>query len=303
MVYYSFAMPPNGMLIPVMAGLTLSSMALMQVHHGSKVHDSIAEAELAFSARCEAVGIRKSFLENFHPRGIFFSPQPAFAADDLAKQPEEPLPPASVITWAPAVVDVSYAGDLGYTTGPLKIASADGKGSPRYGQYFSVWTRDHEGKSWKVILDFGTRTKSSQVDPRTVKYRVAAPIEASSTKPGASPNEINDMEAQFAQTCKSGSVELALTTFAAEEIRAHRDGLDPILGRVNAIGYFKRFAQLNQWTPMGTGISKSGDMGYSYGKYALEEDGKPVNGYFARVWKRDRAGAWKLVADIANVAK
>lgn len=285
-----------------MAGLTLSSMALIQVHQGSKFHDSIAEAELAFAQRCGQVGVRKSFLEYFHPRGIFFSPQPGFAAIDLANAPDDPQPLKTVLDWAPAIVDVSASGDMGYTTGPLKIRSQDGSKPPSFGQYFSVWVREGGQKPWKVILDFGTKTMSEQPEPKAIRHR-AAEISSGSAKPGASANEINDLERKFAVSAKSNLTGQAFLTLASPNVRLHRDGLDPILGAAESKTYYDRFREAVQWMPMGTGISKSGDMGYSYGKYTLIQGDEPVNGYFARVWKRDSAGTWKIVADIGNVVQ
>ncbi|HRK20791.1 MAG TPA: hypothetical protein PLX06_03240, partial [Fimbriimonadaceae bacterium] len=199
------------MLIPLMAGLTLSSMALIQAHKGSKGHESIAEAERAFSKRCGEVGIKKSFLENFHSRGVFFSPKPGFAADDLKNQPDDVLPLTTVLEWAPAVVDVSAAGDMGYTTGPLKIRAADDSRPPSFGQYFSVWIREKDTAPWKVILDFGTRTKTGGQEPRTIKYQ-AAPQAEPNSRPGASSNEINEAERRFADAAESALPSSVLRT-------------------------------------------------------------------------------------------
>jgi len=55
------------------------------------------------------------------------------------------------------------------------------------------------------------------------------------------------------------------------------------------------------YLPIAAGVSKSADIGYSYGKYELTRKDKPVEkGYIVRVWKRNKSGGWKLVADIAN---
>ncbi|HUD72756.1 MAG TPA: hypothetical protein VMQ62_12415, partial [Dongiaceae bacterium] len=56
------------------------------------------------------------------------------------------------------------------------------------------------------------------------------------------------------------------------------------------------------------GVARSGDFGWSYGRYAYAAAGasaggaaaKPEHGSFARVWTRDRTGAWRVVADIAS---
>jgi ketosteroid isomerase-like protein len=46
-------------------------------------------------------------------------------------------------------------------------------------------------------------------------------------------------------------------------------------------------------------IAASGELGYTYGSF---ETGAPhgQKGYFARVWKRDGSGNWRVVVDILS---
>jgi ketosteroid isomerase-like protein len=61
------------------------------------------------------------------------------------------------------------------------------------------------------------------------------------------------------------------------------------------------------WQPVKAGVSISGDLGYTYGTYDFKgngADGKEAaeNGGYARVWKRQANGKWKVVLDILNPA-
>jgi ketosteroid isomerase-like protein len=50
-------------------------------------------------------------------------------------------------------------------------------------------------------------------------------------------------------------------------------------------------------------ISRSGDLGYTYGMYDLKASGgdqKLEHGNYVRVWKRQTNGRWKVVIDILN---
>ena len=47
---------------------------------------------------------------------------------------------------------------------------------------------------------------------------------------------------------------------------------------------------------IGADVARSGDLGYVYGSYELGGD-KPEKGYYARVWKRNSDGEWKIVLD------
>jgi len=52
----------------------------------------------------------------------------------------------------------------------------------------------------------------------------------------------------------------------------------------------------------GSNVSSSADLGYCYGSYELREGGgaKTEKGYYARVWKRDARGNWRIVFDLSN---
>jgi ketosteroid isomerase-like protein len=59
------------------------------------------------------------------------------------------------------------------------------------------------------------------------------------------------------------------------------------------------------WTPVGAGISASGDLGYTYGTYEFhskDKDGKPTVDYgnYTSIWKKQKDGSWKVVLDMGN---
>ena len=56
------------------------------------------------------------------------------------------------------------------------------------------------------------------------------------------------------------------------------------------------------WYPDYIYVSKSGDLGYTYGRYtfsATNTDGKPVKdtGIFHTVWKKEADGKWRFIWD------
>jgi ketosteroid isomerase-like protein len=51
--------------------------------------------------------------------------------------------------------------------------------------------------------------------------------------------------------------------------------------------------------PIKADVSHSGDLGYAYGSYEVG-GAKPEKGYYARVWKRDAQGRWRIVMDVTN---
>jgi ketosteroid isomerase-like protein len=60
------------------------------------------------------------------------------------------------LTWEPDVVELSAAGDLGYTSGPyqLTVKKADGSTVSERGRFASVWRRGANGQ-YRIELDIG----------------------------------------------------------------------------------------------------------------------------------------------------
>ena len=59
------------------------------------------------------------------------------------------------------------------------------------------------------------------------------------------------------------------------------------------------------WQPTKAEVSRGGDLGYTIGTYELamtDPTGKPMTdrGKYVTVWKKQRDGSWKVVADIFN---
>ena len=56
------------------------------------------------------------------------------------------------------------------------------------------------------------------------------------------------------------------------------------------------------WEPRGGSISKSGDMGYTFGVYLLKFKNKDSvqKGTYVSVWKKQADGKWKFVVDSGN---
>ena len=54
------------------------------------------------------------------------------------------------------------------------------------------------------------------------------------------------------------------------------------------------------WTPTKGDISKSGDLGYTYGVYELTTADTIIKGTYVNVWKKQNDGAWKFIVDSGN---
>lgn len=75
--------------------------------------------------------------------------------------------------------------------------------------------------------------------------------------------------------------------------------------RTSMAGFFARKGASLRWTPDRAEVSKSGDLGYTYGTYvatAPGPDGKPLSshGKYVTIWRRNAGGEWKAVLDMGN---
>lgn len=56
------------------------------------------------------------------------------------------------------------------------------------------------------------------------------------------------------------------------------------------------------WEPQNGVIAKSGELGYTYGIYALRPSTKDtvIYGTYVSIWKKEKSGSWKYVLDCGN---
>ncbi|MBK7307374.1 MAG: hypothetical protein IPI88_10275 [Chitinophagaceae bacterium] len=56
------------------------------------------------------------------------------------------------------------------------------------------------------------------------------------------------------------------------------------------------------WEPRNGVIAKSGELGYTYGIYALRPSAKDtvIYGTYVSIWKKEKGGTWKYVLDSGN---
>jgi ketosteroid isomerase-like protein len=254
---------------------------------------SLVAAEKDFAQMSVEKGMREAFLANLADDGVVFDPGPVNGKTLYAKRPVSD----AQLSWQPIFADVARAGDLGYTTGPWEYKKSKGDEKPSaYGQFFSIWRRQGEGK-WKVVLDGGVdnpapvnRQTPVEILPNELASRVEIDLKTARRAFAAAEKEFDAASAMDAGA--------ALIDAAARNIRVFRSGRFPGVGRDAAqlmIGYDHGKLRVKRG---GGGISRSGDLAYSYGEYANERLDGTEHGYFVTVWRISVGGDWKLAADI-----
>ena len=104
--------------LAILTGALLPSVVLGQ----AGTADEVVAVEHSFAARVRAAGMKAGFLEYLAPAGVVFRPGPVNDREAYANAPASPV----LLSWEPAVADISAAGDLAYSTGPFRVwAKAD----------------------------------------------------------------------------------------------------------------------------------------------------------------------------------
>jgi len=83
-----------------------------------------------------------------------------------------------------------------------------------------------------------------------------------------------------------------------------RPGQYPLIG-AEAINFLSQLNDTSftlQWEPKGGTIARSGELGYTYGLYALKPSRQDttIYGTYVSIWKKQPDGSWKFVLDSGN---
>jgi len=54
------------------------------------------------------------------------------------------------------------------------------------------------------------------------------------------------------------------------------------------------------WEPLYADVSKSGELGYTYGTYQIINAESSKKGTYVSIWKKDSNGKWKFIFDSGN---
>lgn len=149
----------------------------------------------------------------------------------------------------------------------------------------------------------GTPATSAPPAPGTAKPGAPVTLPAPLSPAKQAEQALKDVDIAFAKlAADQGSVK-AFQATAADGIRLHRDGVLPMIGKA---GLEKVQPSMlgSAWQPAHARMSASGDFGYTTGAISLGSAPTPGSQqqphFYLRIWRKDKAGAWKLHADMVN---
>jgi ketosteroid isomerase-like protein len=262
---------------------------------------AVVEAERAFARTAATKGTRDAFLEFLADDGIIFQPGPVNGKQFWRERPAG----KGLLSWEPVFADVSRAGDLGYTTGPFEFRPNGAGDKPAaYGQYFTIWKKQPDG-TWKAVLDRGTGNPkpSSPAAPLQFPRDEKRKIQGQKIAAAEGREFLRELEAQFSKASSSQGIDKAFRSRLADDARLFRDDSFPAVGKRAALALLATKRGQLTWKPTAADISRSGDLGYTYGSYEFkvgDAASKSERGNYVRVWKKEPRSKWKVAIDILS---
>jgi ketosteroid isomerase-like protein len=254
----------------------------------------IVEAERAFAAQALVVGWKQAFLEYLADEAVGFQAGAAGLAKDQIAQAPDP-PKEAALIWEPRYGDIASSGEMGYLTGPV-LSKAPGR-PDRHQTYASVWKRQRNG-TFKVILDVGVPT------PQAVPF---APGVQRAPSNNRFSGDYDDRTPPL--SAADGVLNSALRDSQSRGYRGRlapnarllRPGVLPQVGESRVLAYLAGQPRYTLSDSRYAESARSGDLGYTWGTYQLARRGagaKVEEGFYARVWTRQRDGQWQVALDV-----
>lgn len=254
----------------------------------------LVAAERAFADASVERGMRAAFLEYLAEDAVIFRPRPVLGRPYFEARPEV----AGTLSWAPAFADVAASGDFGYTTGPWTFRADS---LEQHGHYVSVWEQRPDS-AWRVVIDAGINHPAPGILPEDVdipEREIPEETPLADAARASARLTLADADAALAALSATDGAAPTFAAVADPAVRVYRPGLLPTQGLDT---WPERAAGTLSWRPLGAGVARSGDLGYTYGLAAFTPaDGAPPDSSaYLRIWRRHTDGNWMLVLDLAS---
>ena len=247
---------------------------------------SLAAAEQAFAQESLEKGTRATFLHALSADGVVFLPGPQNGLKAWEARP----PSDTVLQWVPVLAAVATSGDLGFTTGPWASKKNRSDADPSaFGQFVSLW-RWENGK-WKLLFDLGSdNPPPSGPRPELQMVDNHAPHESAAD---ARPVMLAHDQRYAANRARN------LADVAEDKVRLYLPDKFTVIGKAEAAAALQSEKSALQFGAPKSEVSRGGDLGYAWGEYRTGEKSE-ASGDYLRIWRKDRAGEWKLALDLVH---
>jgi ketosteroid isomerase-like protein len=191
---------------------------------------------------------------------------------------------------------------MGYTTGPAEYRPSPDAAPTGFGHYTSVWQRQPDGR-YRVLIDVGIDHPAPPAripdwSPPVMSPAAAPTLDAAQRR--AALEVLRQLDAQIGAAAQD-DFSTSFVRVLAEDVRLHRGGRLPVVGRAEVLADPGTEADSFRWTPEGAAVAESGDFGFVYGRGRWGRARTAESGDLAylNVWQR-RAGEWRLIVHLTR---
>ena len=285
--------------------LAFVALASAQQANEKSALQSMIDTELAFARMAAEQGTRPAFMAFIAEDGILFRPRAVKGKQWMVDHPLPPSDKRPLLSWYPSVAGIAAAGDMGYTTGPWKFKGDIKDANPSaFGNFLTIWKKQADG-SWKFAIDLGI----SNPQPGGIIAPWQMPKNYMGNGGGVglgnSKKDISaltEREREFSRDSVSRGARQAFEDRADRDVRLFRNGQQPMV-KADAGAFLGTNAGNWTWVPAFEDVSRSGDVGYTYGTYQIASKDAAAkiveSGNYFRIWKK-QAGKWLIVADLTD---
>ena len=270
---------------------------------------AMVETEIAFARMASEKSTQEAFLAFIADDGILFRPTAVNGKRWMLANPVPTTAKRPLLSWLPNFADISQAGDMGYTTGPWEFKSDIKDQKPvAFGNFVTVWRKQADG-SFKFAIDLGIThpAQSLQHVDQSSIWQARAKKADSGALSEAEVNSIRTAltkrDWQFGADTQSKGFLSAFMLYSVDDARLLRNGSFPYIGRRAIKDAFEKNEDVWSSQPDFSDVSRSGDLGYTYGTYEVKKtDGAKTSiekGNYMRIWKQ-QTDQWKIVLQVTN---
>ena len=270
----------------------------------------LESADQTYADRSLEIGRHQAFLEFLGQGSVVFRDGPVDALELYSSESFS----GNEISWEAHYIDVSRAGDLGLSAGPLVIINpSDDPDQDLYGHLISIWRK--QGIRWELMADLAVLIPgylSMDVQPNFDDTR---PVLEETAPPYAAMTDPNPMETlveadlTFGRSINFRGGRRALLRYGMENSRVYLPGMAPAVGAEDASTVYGAFldTQLEATVPItlnhvGGYLAASQELGYTYGTMheegATDESGFRAN--YLRLWRLSTADEWRIAVEVLS---
>ena len=292
----------NRILVFSVTAVILTALCLACSPPADDALETLLDTERDFSTASEAYGMKAAFLRFLHDDSILFRPHPVDGKRYTSGRPDSGVQ----LSWTPIRAAVARSGDLGWTTGPYRVAPVEEGDPPLLGYFVSIWKRQPNGR-WKVAVDLGTENPpddSCAEEPELTAPKNAAPSGRTDADPATARAALLDLERLMSQTSVDKGIAIAYDDLLENDVRLYRDGRCPATESEAAKWLLAETPGVMSWEPIDGSVAKTGDLAYTYGSYKLvsplDREVALANGYYVRLWRPRAEKDWGLILEVTS---